>query len=37
VVGGPYEYGVRGARHAVMNGKPTTTAGAPEPVEAIHH
>jgi cytochrome c oxidase subunit 1 len=37
VVGGPYEYGVRGARHAVMNGQPTTTAGAPEPVEAIHH
>jgi cytochrome c oxidase subunit I len=37
VVGGPYEYGVRGARHAVMNGKPTTTAGAPEPLEAIHH
>jgi cytochrome c oxidase subunit 1 len=37
VVGGPYEYGVRGARHAVMEGRPTTTAGAPEPVEAIHH
>jgi cytochrome c oxidase subunit 1 len=37
VVGGPYEYGVRGARHAVMNGKPATTAGAPEAVEAIHH
>jgi cytochrome c oxidase subunit I len=37
VVGGPYEYGVRGARHAVIEGRPTTTAGAPEPVEAIHH
>jgi cytochrome c oxidase subunit 1 len=37
VVGGPYEYGVRGARHAVMEGRETTTAGAPEPVEAIHH
>jgi cytochrome c oxidase subunit I len=37
VVGGPYEYGVRGARHAVMEGRETTTAGAPESVEAIHH
>jgi cytochrome c oxidase subunit I len=32
VVGSPYEYGVRGARHAVMNGKPTTTAREPAPV-----
>jgi cytochrome c oxidase subunit I len=37
VVGSPYEYGVRGARHAVMNGKPATTAGEPAPLEAIHH
>jgi cytochrome c oxidase subunit 1 len=37
VVGSPYEYGVRGARHAVLNGKPTTTAGEPAPLEAIHH
>ena len=27
VVGGPYEYGVRGARHALMNGDPR--GGAP--------
>jgi cytochrome c oxidase subunit 1 len=36
VVGSPYEYGVRGARHAVMNGRPVETGRAPEPVEAIH-
>jgi cytochrome c oxidase subunit 1 len=36
VVGSPYEYGTRGARHAVLNGKPTETGKAPEPVEAIH-
>jgi cytochrome c oxidase subunit 1 len=36
VVGSPYEYGVRGARHAVLNGQPTETGRAPEPVEAIH-
>jgi cytochrome c oxidase subunit I len=36
VVGSPYEYGVRGARHAVLNGRPTQTGEAPEPVEAIH-
>jgi cytochrome c oxidase subunit I len=36
VVGSPYEYGVRGARHAVMNGRPTEHGRAPEPVEAIH-
>ncbi len=36
VVGSPYEYGVRGARHAVMDGRPVETGRAPEPVEAIH-
>jgi cytochrome c oxidase subunit I len=36
VVGSPYEYGTRGARHAVLNGKPAETGKAPEPVEAIH-
>jgi cytochrome c oxidase subunit I len=36
VVGSPYEYGVRGARHAVMNGRPVETGRAPEPAEAIH-
>jgi cytochrome c oxidase subunit 1 len=36
VVGSPYEYGVRGARHAVMNGRPAEQGRAPEPVEAIH-
>jgi cytochrome c oxidase subunit I len=36
VVGSPYEYGTRGARHAVLNGKPVETGKAPEPVEAIH-
>jgi cytochrome c oxidase subunit 1 len=36
VVGSPYEYGTRGARHAVLNGKPTETGKAPEPVGAIH-
>jgi cytochrome c oxidase subunit I len=36
VVGSPYEYGVRGARHAVMNGRPVETGRPPEPVEAIH-
>jgi cytochrome c oxidase subunit 1 len=36
VVGSPYEYGTRGARHAVLNGKSTETGKAPEPVEAIH-
>jgi cytochrome c oxidase subunit 1 len=36
VVGSPYEYGTRGARHAVLNGEPTETGKAPEPVEAIH-
>jgi cytochrome c oxidase subunit I len=36
VVGSPYEYGVRGARHAVMNGQRVETGRAPEPVEAIH-
>ncbi len=37
VVGSPYEYGVRGARHAVMNGQPVETGRAPEPAGAIHH
>jgi cytochrome c oxidase subunit 1 len=36
VVGSPYEYGTRGARHAVLNGRPTETGKAPEPVGAIH-
>jgi cytochrome c oxidase subunit 1 len=36
VVGSPYEYGTRGARHAVLNGQATETGKAPEPVEAIH-
>ncbi|MGH3040487.1 MAG: cytochrome c oxidase subunit I, partial [Gaiellaceae bacterium] len=36
VVGSPYEYGTRGARHAVLNGKPTETGKPAEPVEAIH-
>jgi len=36
VVGSPYEYGTRGARHAVLNGKATEAGKAPEPVEAIH-
>jgi cytochrome c oxidase subunit I len=36
VVGSPYEYGVRGARHAVLDGKPVHTGTAPEPVGAIH-
>ena len=31
VVGGPYEYGVPGARHAILSGAP-----APEPVPAGH-
>jgi cytochrome c oxidase subunit I len=34
VVGSPYEYGVRGARHAVMNGH---RVGAPEPERAKVH
>jgi cytochrome c oxidase subunit 1 len=33
VVGSPYEYGVRGARHAVMDGRPVETG---RPAEAIH-
>ncbi len=37
VVGSPYEYGTRGARHAVLNGQPTQTGRAPEPMEVIHH
>jgi cytochrome c oxidase subunit I len=37
VVGSPYEYGTRGARHAVLNGKPTETGKAPEPLEVMHH
>ncbi len=37
VVGSPYEYGTRGARHAVLNGKTAETGKAPEPVETIHH
>jgi cytochrome c oxidase subunit 1 len=37
VVGSPYEYGTRGARHAVLNGKPTETGRAPEPMEVVHH
>jgi cytochrome c oxidase subunit I len=36
VVGSPYEYGVPGARHAVLNGKPTEAGKQAEPVEAIH-
>jgi cytochrome c oxidase subunit I len=36
VVGSPYEYGTRGARHAVLNGKPTEAGKQAEPVEAIH-
>jgi cytochrome c oxidase subunit 1 len=36
VVGSPYEYGVRGARHAVMAGRAAEHGRAPEPVEAIH-
>jgi cytochrome c oxidase subunit I len=36
VVGSPYEYGTRGARHAVLNGRPTEAGKAPEPVGAIH-
>ena len=36
VVGSPYEYGTRGARHAVLKGKPTETGKTPEPTEAIH-
>jgi cytochrome c oxidase subunit I len=36
VVGSPYEYGVRGARHAVMNGKPVEAGRPPERVEAMH-
>jgi cytochrome c oxidase subunit 1 len=36
VVAGPYEYGVRGARHAVVHGEPTTTARGAERVEALH-
>ncbi len=35
VVGSPYEYGVRGARHAVMNGKPTEEARKPAPMEEM--
>jgi cytochrome c oxidase subunit I len=34
VVGSPYEYGVRGARHAVMNGD---RAEVPEPEKVISH
>jgi cytochrome c oxidase subunit 1 len=34
VVGGPYEYGVRGARHAVFGG---TAAEAPEPARVGSH
>jgi hypothetical protein len=31
VVGGPYEYGVPGARHAVFKGQESTTpAGVPQ-------
>jgi cytochrome c oxidase subunit I len=33
VVGSPYEYGVRGAQHAIMNGKPTTKAREAAPME----
>jgi cytochrome c oxidase subunit 1 len=36
VVGSPYAYGVRGARHAVLAEKKTEAAAAPEPVEALH-
>jgi cytochrome c oxidase subunit I len=36
VVGSPYEYGVRGARHAVMNGERTEAGRPPERVEAMH-
>ena len=32
VVGGPYEYGVPGARHAILSGTP-----APEPVPSGGH
>jgi cytochrome c oxidase subunit 1 len=35
VVGGPYEYGVPGARHAVFNGA-RTEVGEPEKVGAAH-
>jgi cytochrome c oxidase subunit 1 len=35
VVGSPYEYGVRGARHAVLNGKPVEEGRKPAPMEEM--
>jgi cytochrome c oxidase subunit I len=35
VVGSPYEYGVRGARHAIVNGQPTTEPRKPAPMEEM--
>src|SRR5919108_391863 len=35
VVGSPYEYGVRGARHAVMDRRPVETGRAPVPVTHV--
>jgi cytochrome c oxidase subunit I len=35
VVGSPYEYGVRGARHAIVNGKPSTEARQAAPMEEM--
>jgi hypothetical protein len=33
VVGSPYEYGVRGARHAILNGKPVEEGRQAAPME----
>jgi cytochrome c oxidase subunit 1 len=34
VVGGPYEFGVPGARHAIMGGEEGAKVGGPEPAVA---
>jgi cytochrome c oxidase subunit 1 len=35
VVGSPYEYGVPGARHAILNGTPTQEGHKPAPLEEL--